>query len=166
MCMDVMLSGGESTRGRKAGETSSVQMETNRSKCFFQRTIVPPCVLDLSRGRAGSIESSEWSVAKYSPLISSRASSLSHWNSIGSLSKTRSGEKDSRSCFKENLERKYPSMFQVRQEKVDLELEGASSGELELSAITSLKKGCQFQAQRIQTQNFSGQKKCQGLPRG
>ena len=159
MWMDVMLSGWQSTRGRKAGETSSVQMETNRSKCFFQRTIVPPCVLDLSRGRAGSIESSEWSVAKYSPLISSRASSLSHWNSIGSLSKTRSGEKDSRSCFKENLERKYPSMFQVRQEKVDLALERASSGELELSAVTILKKGCLFQAQRIQPDRCQEQEK-------
>ena len=50
-------------------------------------------------------------------------------------------------------------MFQVRQEKVDLALERASSGELELSAITSLKKGCLFQAQRIQPDRCQEQEK-------
>ena len=90
--MEVGRPGMERTIGRKLEEENLEKGETYWSRFFFQRIMVPPFALDLTRGSSGSFRSSELRKEEYSPLKRFIANCWSHWKSWGSLKKTRSGE--------------------------------------------------------------------------
>jgi hypothetical protein len=102
--------------GRKL-EEGLASIDTYWSSSFFQRVIVPPFADRLMSGSSGSKMSSELNVEQYSPRKSCISSCWSHWKSIGSLKKTKSGEQRPRKCSREYLDLENPSMFQVKQEK-------------------------------------------------
>ena len=122
-------------RGRKLEETV-VQRLTYWSRLDFHIAMVPPFAR-LSRGSSGSKMSSELKAEEYSPLNKDVSSSRSHWNSMGSLRKTKSGEEAPRKFLREYFELEKPSMFHERQENSFGE---ASNKVFELSEQVSLKK--------------------------
>ena len=98
--------------------------------------MVPPFAR-LSRGSSGSRMSSELKTEEYSPLNKDVSSSRSHWNNIGSLRKTKSGEQVPRKCLREYFELEKLSMFHERQVN---SFGDASNKVFELSEQVSLKK--------------------------
>ena len=81
--MEVWWPGSSRTIGKMLVEDTFITV-MKASKDLFQRVSVPPCALDLVRGRSGSNKSSELSEQQYSESRRVMEIFKSHWKSHGS----------------------------------------------------------------------------------